>query len=250
MKLLRKLLVKALGFEGYLRLVSRMYLIMVGAGRGADKYPELFFLRKIIRPGYTCLDIGANLGYYSTFLSKLAGPTGKVLAVEPVPLFGRIWAENVRASGINNLTLLPYALGGENTTIEMGTPLRNGLVHHGMTKIASSANEEYAQTYQVEMRVPDELFAGLDRLDFIKCDVEGYEHQVFQHLQETIKKFKPLIQTELNGAENRQKVVAILTSLGYGVYTLTAGQTLSACAPHEIDTYEGGDFYFRPNPTA
>ncbi|MBA9077546.1 FkbM family methyltransferase [Rufibacter quisquiliarum] len=250
MKVLRKLLVKALGFEGYLRLVSRMYLIMVGAGRGREKYPELFFLRRIIRPGFTCLDIGANLGYYSTFLSKLSGPTGKVLAVEPVPLFGRIWAENVRASGVDNLTLLPYALGGENTTIEMGTPLRNGLLHHGMTKIASSAQEEYAQTYQVEMRVPDELFAELERLDFIKCDVEGYEYQVFTHLQETIKKHRPLIQTELNGSENRRQVVEILTALGYGVYTLSPKQTLSPCAPYELDSYQGGDFYFKPNPIA
>ncbi|QHL88356.1 FkbM family methyltransferase [Nibribacter ruber] len=247
MKFFRKLLVKALGFEGYLRLVSRMYIIMVGSGRGQAKYPELFFLRRIIRPGYTCLDIGANLGYYSTFLSKLAGPTGQVLAVEPVPLFGRIWQDNVKASGVDNLTLLPFALGGENTTIEMGTPLRDGLVHHGMTKIASSAQEQYAQTYEVEMRVPDELFADLEQLHFIKCDVEGYEHQVFAHLQETIKKHKPLIQTELNGAENRKKVVEILTGLGYGVYTLSPQRTLSVCAPYEIDSYQGGDFYFKPN---
>ncbi len=242
-------MVKALGFESYLRLVSRLYIIMIGTGRGREKYPELFFLRKIIKPGSTCLDIGANLGYYSTFLSRLAGPTGQVLAVEPVPLFGKIWTDNVRASGVANLTLLPFALGGENTTIEMGTPLRDGLVHHGMTKIASSAQEKYAQTYQVEMRIPDELFQDLEQLDFIKCDVEGYEHQVFAHLQETIKRHKPLIQTELNGQENRQKVVAILTNLGYGVYKLQGGQTLSPCPPAEIDQYQGGDFYFKPNPT-
>lgn len=230
-----------------MRLVSRMYLVMVGSGRMREKYPELFFLQRLIKPGFTCLDIGANLGYYSTSLSKLAGPTGKVLAVEPVPLFGRIWAENVRASGIDNLTLLPYALGGQNTTIEMGTPTRNGLVHHGMTKIASSADEEYAQTYQVEMRVPDELFANLERLDFIKCDVEGYEHQVFANLQETIRKFKPLIQTELNGTQNRQSVVSLLAGLGYSAYTLSPDRTLSACLPQEIDTFAGGDFYFKPN---
>lgn len=231
-------------------MVSRMYIIMIGSGRGRDKYPELFFLRKIIRPGSTCIDIGANLGYYSTFLSRLAGPEGKVLAVEPVPLFGRIWKDNVRASGVDNLTLLPFALGGENTTIEMGTPVRDGLVHHGMTKIASSAQEQYAQKYQVEMRVPDELFADLDRLDFIKCDVEGYEHQVFAHLQETIKKFKPLIQTELNGTDNRKAVIEILTGLGYGVYTLSPNQTLTPCSPFEVYQYQGGDFYFKPNPNA
>ena len=116
-KAIRKLLVNLLGFEGYIRLISSIYLKLVGAGLLAKKYPELFYLKKIIKPGFYCLDIGANLGYYSTFLSKLAGPSGKVLAVEPVPVFQEIWRDNVKASGVQNLELLPYALGGENTRI-------------------------------------------------------------------------------------------------------------------------------------
>ena len=86
MKPVRKGLVRALGFERYIRFVSQVYLRLVGAGWGKARYPELFFLRKIIRPGFVCLDIGANLGYYSVALSRLAGPTGRVLAVEVATL--------------------------------------------------------------------------------------------------------------------------------------------------------------------
>jgi FkbM family methyltransferase len=244
LKAIRKFLVTTLGFNRYIRLVSRVYLLLVGAGLMQKKYPELFFLKKIIRPGFTCLDIGANLGYYSTFLSRLAGPKGKVLAVEPVPAFQEIWRDNVKVSGVANLSMWPFALGGANTRIRMGTPERDGLLHHGMTKIVASAPDTYAVTYEVEMKIPDELFINLNRLDFVKCDVEGYEYEVFRHMQETLRKFKPLIQTELNGTENRRQVKTLLTALGYQAYILSPHQTLLPCDDVVLMNHTG-DFYFK-----
>ncbi|KAA9331506.1 FkbM family methyltransferase [Hymenobacter busanensis] len=254
MKALRKLLVGTLGFERYIRFVSRMYLRLVAVGWGKAKYPELFYLARLVKPGDVCLDIGANLGYYSVALSRLVGPTGKVLAVEPVPLFQRIWQDNVRLSGINNLLLLPYALGGQNTSVRMGTPARNGLLHHGMTKIAdSNPAEQYGQFYDVDMRVPDELLADFDRLDFVKCDVEGFEHQVFQHMQATLRRHRPVIQTELNGGDNRRQVSELLAGLGYRPYVLeTSGAEprLVPCGPAELQTTADRDFYFKPDEAA
>jgi len=247
MKELRKLLVRALGFERYIRLVSRVYLRLVGAGWGKSKYPELFFLAKIVKPGFVCLDIGANLGYYSVALSRLVGPQGKVLAVEPIPAFQTIWKDNVRLSGHNNLTLLPYALGGENTTVQMGTPERNGLLHHGMTKVAASNTQEhYARTYDVPMRVPDELLTDLVRLDFVKCDVEGFEYEVFRHMQDTLRRFRPLIQTELNGLQNRHDVVALLEKLGYKPFVLSERSELVPCTAAQLESAVTADFYFQP----
>ncbi len=86
-------------------------------------------------------------------LSRLVGPEGQVLAVEPIPAFQAIWQDNVQLSGIRNLTLLPYALGGQNTTVQMGTPERNGLLHHGMTKVAASNPEELSCRSNVLMVV-------------------------------------------------------------------------------------------------
>jgi len=251
-KQLRKLLVRALGFEQYIRFVSGVYLRLVAAGWGKKKYPELFYLEKIIRPGFVCLDIGANLGYYSVALSRLVGADGQVLAVEPIPDFQAIWQDNVKQSGFRNLTLLPYALGGQNATVQMGTPERNGLLHHGMTKVAASnPHEHYARTYDVPMRVPDELLANLPRLDFVKCDVEGFEHEVFRHMQATLRRFQPLIQTELNGLENRRAVVQLLAELGYKPFVLSARSELVPCSATQLESAVTADFYFQPtNPTA
>jgi FkbM family methyltransferase len=251
MKALRKLLVGTLGFERYIRLASRVYLRLVATGWGRKKYPELFFLEKLVTPGAVCLDIGANLGYYSVALSRLVGPTGKVLAVEPVPLFQRIWQDNVQLSGHDNLLLLPYALGGHNATVRMGTPARDGLLHHGMTKVAdSSPTEQYAQFYEVPMRVPDELLADFERLDFVKCDVEGFEYEVFRHMQQTLRRHRPLIQTELNGLNNRRQVAELLAGLGYRPYVLetqSGDARLVPCPPAVLTGPADRDFYFKPD---
>lgn len=48
----------------------------------------------------------------------------------------------------------------------------------------SSAKDNYARKYKVEMKIPDELFINLNRLDFVKCDVEGYEFEVFRNMRQ------------------------------------------------------------------
>lgn len=220
MKFIRKILLKILGLKCFLKLISSIYITLVKQGFLKKKYPELFYLTEIVKPNDVCIDIGANVGYYSIFLSKIVGKTGKVYAIEPIPLFAEIWKKNVKRSKVNNLELYNYALGGTEENVKMGIPEVNGVLHHGMTKIVSTREEKYIKYFEVEMKVPDNLFSNLPKLDFIKCDVEGYESEVFSNMVNTIRKFKPVIQSELSGNENRLKVISILKNIGYNTFIL------------------------------
>lgn len=220
MKFIRKILLKILGLKCFLKLISSIYITLVNKGFLKKKYPELFYLKEIVKPNDVCIDIGANVGYYSIFLSKIVGRSGKVYAIEPIPLFAEIWKKNVKRSKINNLELYNYALGGTEENVKMGIPEVNGVLHHGMTKIVSTREEKYIKYFEVEMKVPDNLFSNLPKLDFIKCDVEGYESEVFSNMVNTIRKFKPVIQSELSGNENRLKVISILKNIGYNTFIL------------------------------
>ena len=215
MKLIRNILLKILGLKRFLKFISSIYISLVKMGFLKKKYPELFFLNEIIKPNDICIDIGANVGYYSIFLSKIIGESGKVLAVEPIPLFAEIWNKNVKRSKIKNLEMYNCALGGTEEIVKMGIPEVNGVLHHGMTKIVSTKEEKYIEYFDVEMKVPDNIFLNLEKLDFIKCDVEGYESEVFSNMKETIRKFNPIIQSELSGNKNRLKVISLLKELGY-----------------------------------
>ena len=242
-KTIRNLLIRTIGFESYLKLVSSVYLRLVSNGMLKDKYPELFFLKNIIKPGFVCLDIGANVGYYSVFMSKHVGKNGIVYAVEPVSLFAKIFLANTARFGEKNIILHQTALGKSKGTITMGTPLIDGILRHGLTHVlADNEDRKGMQTYEVSVSVPDELFASIERLDFVKCDVEGYETQLFPLFIETLKKFKPIIQIEISGKDNIQKMLHILLPLGYKPHRLSKGKLIEMNNEESL-LYEN-DFYF------
>lgn len=242
MNSIRNIILAIFGLKFYLQIISKIYITAVSCGLWRKKYPELFYLDSIIKPGDTCIDIGANLGYYTTRMSKLVGTSGKVYAIEPIPLFGRIWTGNVKPRKNKQVQLYGFALGEKECMVQMGIPEKNGRIHHGMTKITNSANEHYTKFFDVPMKNPDALFKDLQRLDFVKCDVEGYEFMVFSNFTKTLQKFKPLVQTELGGAENRQNVIALFESLGYSLHLLQ-NNTLVKITKEEA-MLASQDFYF------
>lgn len=242
MKFFRIVLYKVFGLKTYLRFVSKIYIKYINLGFGKSKYQELHHLKKIVKPDSVCLDIGANMGYYSYFMSKYSGQNGKVYAVEPVPLFAEIWSKNMWKFKGDRLVLFPFALGEKEIEIEMGMPSVNGVIHHGMTKVVSESDSSFEKTFKAEMKNPDKLFAEIEKLDFIKVDVEGYESQVFCNMLETIKKHSPLIQSELSGKENRMKSIELLNSIGYKPHYLQA-EKFEIADQDKLDNYNG-DFYF------
>jgi FkbM family methyltransferase len=244
-KKIRSLLFKIFGLEAYLSIVSDVYLRLTNLGFFKSKYPELFFLKKIIKPNFVCIDIGANVGYYSTNLSKLCGPNGKVIAIEPVPLFTNVFKRNAHKFALNNIQLMQTALGSDNRKIVMGTPLINGIFRHGLTHVVEQdETQSELATFEAEMKIPDELFAHLEKLDFVKCDVEGYEIHLFPHLINTLSKFKPLIQIEISSPENREEIYHLLNKIGYLPYGLLNSE-LIPLGLQECKNYTQSDLFFK-----
>src|ERR1051326_4399342 len=61
------------------------------------EWESLVWARRLVRPGMTVFDLGAHVGYYSRFLSKLVGPAGVVYAFEPNPENRAALRKNLRA---------------------------------------------------------------------------------------------------------------------------------------------------------
>ena len=247
MKKVKYLLYRILGLKTYLLLISNVYINYIKLGLGKKKFQEIHYLEKIIKPGFYCIDIGANVGYFSFFMSKYCGNGGKVIAVEPVKVFSEIWEKNVRKTKKNNAVLCQYALGEENKEVKMGMPVVDGGIHHGMTKIISQGDNSYEKLFDVNMRIPDELFKDIEKIDFVKIDVEGYENIVFNNMRETLSKYKPLIQSELGGEYNREESIRILSELSYEPYILQ-NDSLIKISSGEIKNYNR-DFYFKVDPS-
>ena len=225
-KFIHKILYRTLPLEGYLRAVSRMFFLWqrLGIGRYAPATEYVYHLPQLVHAGDTAIDIGANLGYYARTISRLAGPAGKVYAVEPVAPIRKVLSRNLRRCA--NTEILPYALGTESKPIVMAndSARETGYFGTGQNFVNDSGAVAAAQ-FSAQMRRGSELFAGLERLDFVKCDIEGYEVVVLTELRPLLERFRPTVLIE-TGGENRPQIVALFTTLGYAGFTLDRGREI------------------------
>ena len=239
-KTLHRILYRTLPLEGYLRAVSRLFFLWqrLGLGRRAPETEYVYHLPQLVRAGDTCIDIGANLGYYARTISLLAGPAGRVYAVEPVAPIRKVLSRNLRRCG--NTEILPFALGAAAGPVRMGndSARENGYFGTGRNFVNEGGGRSDVE-FTAEMRRGSELFARLPRLDFIKCDIEGYEAVVMEEMRPLLERFRPTVLIE-TGGENRPRIVRLFTRLGYAGYTLDRGR--------EIPLSPGStkDIIFRP----
>jgi FkbM family methyltransferase len=123
--------------------------------------------------------------------------------------------------GFSNIDLRRVALGGEGEVVEIGIPLINKQKKFGYARIRQMSEYlEYAETETVPNVKGDEIFAKLDRLDFIKCDVEGAEVPVFESMPAVIAKHLPVLLLELADKNERAKMMEMLESANYAMYLL------------------------------
>ena len=141
-------------------------------------------MARIIQPGMTCLDIGANFGYFSLLMSGLAEGSGRTIAVEPNPHllkflratkaingspFELVEAALSDDTGEAILTVNEHEYGG-------GTIKPNELLP-GKTQVK-------VPTISVDQLLEDK---GIKRVDVIKMDVESVEPLVFAGMKKTIQ---------------------------------------------------------------
>lgn len=229
-RLLHRLLYRMLPLGGYLRTVSALFFVAhrLGIGRHAPATEYTFHLKNLMRAGDLAIDIGANLGYYARLMARIAGRDGHVYAVEPVAPIRRVLARNLRGCG--NTEILPYALGAAEGAIRMGNAtVRTGGYFGTGQNFVMEAGDEADVEFTAEMRRGSELFGHLTRIDFIKCDVEGYETVIMGEMRPLLERFRPTVLIE-TGGENRARIVALFTELGYEGYTLRRGREIPLAA--------------------
>lgn len=223
---LKGFLFRLLGKEKYLKLLNRGFFFSYRLGllKSDEEYKYHYFSKQLIKKGDTVVDIGANLGYYTKLFSEWVGDTGRVIAIEPVPLYNKIiqWACRDR----KNITLYSYALGKENKKVHLVTPdhfgyLRTGLPHIYDEK-TGKALSDYEFSFEAEMKKANELFETFEKVDFLKCDIEGYEVVVIPEILPALRKLRPVIQIE-TGGENKPVIESALASIGYEKYYLDGG---------------------------
>jgi FkbM family methyltransferase len=162
----------------------------------ADFDPELVALMAVLcDDGAHVLDVGGNIGLTALALSQICG-SGKVVAVEPVPRTFDFLSKNVAHAA--NVTTKNFALGKVEGTL----PMQGANDNLSGSFIADEFHIADAGHFTVDVPVKtiDGSFSSfeLDRIDFMKIDVEGFELEVFEGGIETLRRDKPRVVLEMN----------------------------------------------------
>lgn len=165
-----------------------------------------------VNPGSVFVDIGANVGLHTLYL---APRVARVHAFEPWPKVCSALRRNIELNALTNVTIHPHGLSDANEQIPYYTPTTANWGTGGF--VAGIDPDRPAEILTV--RRGDDVFAevGIERIDLIKIDTEGYERKAMAGMRAALKRHQPIVVLEISpalgltsGAQLTSVVVEIL----------------------------------------
>ena len=187
--------------------------------------PDLIIAKALVSAGSTVVDVGANIGVYTRWLSEFVGGGGRVIALEPVPETCATLERIASRFGWRNVSLVAAAASDQPGVVWMRIPEDDrGIPSHYLARVADRGEDARS----VRAVALDEILASVP-VTFVKIDVEGHELPCLRGGLQTIRRCHPALLVEINrdawglpsvGA----KVVGLLRAEGYSVWTFHGGQ--------------------------
>jgi FkbM family methyltransferase len=183
---------------------------------------ETRMIKSIVKEGMTVIDIGANIGYFSMLMANLVGPRGKVYSFEPNPKMFRRLQKNIEINTnlSGQITINQVAIGEKEGKANFFCPPpgSEGLGGLKDTKRISIDNVINVDVITLDKFIDDK---NVQKLDFIKLDVEGGEFDVLKGAKGILNKYHPTIlfegEEENTTAYNYRvfQLLSYLENLGY-----------------------------------
>jgi len=177
---------------------------------------ELRLLPQLVDNTKVAIDIGANTGLYTFYLSKYAK---QVFAFEPHELF----AEFLSKAVASNVIVINKGVSNKNASLPFYVPVKSGRMQ---MNIASFDNKTAVDWECIEEKVETVTLDSMQykNVGYIKIDVEGHEYEVLEGAVNLISTQKPIVQIEIldiskDRSENRS--LNFLMEQGYEIYVYT-----------------------------
>lgn len=216
-----------------------------------DKYEseDSEMLYKLVKNNDVIFDVGANIGWYSIHLSKKLNGA-KIYSFEPIPETFSKLKRNVELNKIDNINIVNIPLSDkvQNLTFYY-SPSATGASSSVNISEESDIKKLDCTTDTLDLYVTKN---NIERIDFIKCDVEGSELFVFQGGIESIKKHSPVIFTEMlrkwavKFNYHPNDIIYIFKNMGYNCYYSSSG-SLKAIDNVTEDTIPTNFFFLHPD---
>lgn len=153
---------------------------------GVYELEELEFFETYCKGNMVLMDIGANLGVYTSVALHNLGEGGHIVAIEPRPqtfaVLERNIAENRRESGPRVDAFMIAAASDEGVRLLFENP-----ENRADNRLYDSSDRHW-NSVKVPSRRLDDLLCelGMETVDFVKIDVQGYEQHVVRGFRQTL----------------------------------------------------------------
>jgi FkbM family methyltransferase len=204
---------------------------------GAYEPIESWLFQRLVSPGDTVVDAGANIGQYTLIAAQAVGPSGTVHAFEPVPANYHRAVAHVSANGFQDRARINQsALWHSRGMIELRRSANDadnrGAYTSGVCDVA-------VDTFVSETVLLDEYATrhGIERLDVMKVDAEGAELFILEGARAVLEAYRPTILMEINREACRQQgyepeaIDRLLRPLGYLFRSIRSTGQLSRSLP-------------------
>jgi FkbM family methyltransferase len=176
---------------------------------------DLAILRSHIRPGFSFVDLGANVGTYSLFVARHAGPGASIVAIEPYPPTAERLRDNIRFNGFP-IVVEQSAIADDEGEVTLNIDTNN----LGATSLAKQLNVRGAHQSVTVPAMPLHKVIekhGLTKIDALKADIEGFEDRaILSLLRSTQESLWPrIIVVEDNHKLWREDLVVELEKRGW-----------------------------------
>jgi FkbM family methyltransferase len=190
---------------------------------GTFEPTETKVMSHVLKADDIFFDVGANIGWYSTFAAQLL-KKGKVYAFEPIKVVAQSLSSNISINRFDNVLVENLALANENGDAEINFDNDNW----GLSSLKAINNSKEKLIIQVR-KLDDYVSENkIKNITVIKCDIEGAEHLFLKGAENTLKRFSPIIFMEVSPKNlstfdvTPVEINKKLTSLGYSLYMINS----------------------------
>lgn len=189
-----------------------------------EREPDLNLSKNLINEGDTIIDVGANIGIYTKYMSEFVGRNGRVFSFEPINITFRFLNNNIKLLKLNNVQSYNYALSDKNDEKIMIIPSVIAGENYFRATITENESEMgSSRNFRVKSIPMDEILDNKIKYSFIKIDVEGHEEKVLKGGKNIIEYSKPILLIEIDGdladkTNSAGRVNQFLIDLGYTTF--------------------------------
>lgn len=178
------------------------YLDWVVYFYGAYEKYELLLLRDLVKDKATpvFIDIGANVGQHSLFMSQYCD---RIHAFEPYEPVRRQLELKIQHNGISNIVVHNVGLGHKDCQLDYFAPKGHNTGTGSFVPSHATDNNEFIGTLEVVTADGYISKLGLDKLDLIKIDVEGFEKNALMGMRDTLREYRPIVFMEFSTETKR-----------------------------------------------